>query len=107
MADSRASDLPQILPSEVLLRPGQSASFHARSIDANGFTVEENIDPKQLKWESFIPPTARVKSVMKAAFNADAQLVAGDETPPSAGAFQATYKSLKGVIRGRVLPYLP
>ena len=97
----------QIIPSEVLLRPGQSASFHARSIDANGFTVEENIDPKQLKWESYIPPTARVKSTMAASFNAEGQLVAGNETTPSAGAFQATFGNLKGTIRGRVLPYLP
>jgi outer membrane protein assembly factor BamB len=97
----------QVIPSEVLLRPGQSASFHARSIDANGFTVEDNIDAKKLKWESYIPPTAKVKSVMKAAFNPDGELVAGNETTPSAGAFQATYGNLKGVMRGRVLPYLP
>jgi outer membrane protein assembly factor BamB len=97
----------QIIPSEVLLRPGQTASFRARTIDANGFTVEENIDPKKLKWESYIPPTARVKSTMRADFNAEGQLVAANETVPSAGAFQATYGELKGIIRGRVLPYLP
>src|SRR5207302_638120 len=51
----------QVIPSEVLLRPGQSIAFHARTIDANGFTVEENVDPKKLKWESYIPPTAKVK----------------------------------------------
>src|SRR5882672_6361229 len=28
----------QIIPSEVLLRPGQSAAFHSRMIDAKGFT---------------------------------------------------------------------
>jgi outer membrane protein assembly factor BamB len=97
----------EIIPSEVLLRPEQSASFHVRTIDRNGFTVEDNIDPKKLKWESYIPPTARVKSVMKASFNPDGELVAGNETTPSAGAFQATYGNLKGIIRGRVLPYLP
>src|SRR5262249_1429443 len=30
-----------VVPSEVLLRPGQKVSFHARSIDVNGFTVED------------------------------------------------------------------
>ena len=97
----------EVIPSEVLLRPGQSASFHVRTIDRNGFTVEDDIDPKKLKWEPYIPPTARVKSVMKASFNPDGDLVAGNETAPSAGAFQAAYGNLKGVIRGRVLPYLP
>ncbi len=97
----------QIIPAEVTLRPGQSAAFHARSIDANGFTVEQLPDTKSLKWTSYIPATARVKSTMKASFNAQGHLVAGNETTPSAGAFEATLGSLKGYIRGRVLPYLP
>jgi outer membrane protein assembly factor BamB len=96
----------QIIPSEVLLRPGQSVSFRARSIDANGFTVKEE-DAKGLKWASYIPPTARVKSTMKAEFNREGHLVAANETVPSAGAFEATDGELKGYIRGRVLPYLP
>jgi outer membrane protein assembly factor BamB len=96
----------QIIPSEVLLRPGQDVSFRARSIDANGFTVKE-VDANTLKWTSYIPPTARVKSTMKADFNSQGQLVAANETVPSAGAFEATVGDLKGYIRGRVLPYLP
>ena len=97
----------QIIPSEVLLRPGQNASFRARAIDAHGFTVEDIKDTKSLKWASYIPPTAKVKSTMKAAFNADGQLVAADDTASSAGAFEASYNGLKGYIRGRVLRYLP
>jgi outer membrane protein assembly factor BamB len=97
----------QIIPSEVLLRPGQSASVRARSIDANGFPVEEIKDVKSLKWASYIPPTARVRATMKASFNPEGQLVADNATVPSAGAFEATLGDLKGYIRGRVLPYLP
>ena len=97
----------QITPSEVVLRPGQSASFQARSIDANGFPVEEIKDIATLKWASYIPPTARVKSTMKAAFSPKGELVAASETTPSAGAFEADHGGLKGYIRGRVLPYLP
>jgi outer membrane protein assembly factor BamB len=97
----------QIIPSEVLLRPGHSATFRARSLDAKGFTVEEIKDVKSLKWASYIPATARVKSTMKAAFNADGALVAGPETVASAGAFEATLGNLKGYMRGRVMPYLP
>jgi len=117
----------QIIPSEVTLRPGQTAAFRARTIDANGLVVEEIADVKALKWASFIPPTARVKSTMNATFNTEGGLVADAATKPSAGAFEAIQaysiavtsgpfmtnssasKSapLKGYIRGRVLPYLP
>ena len=97
----------QVIPAEVTLRPGQNVSFHARVIDANGFTVESVSDIKALKWNSFIPPTARVRSTMKASFNAAGELVAANETTPSAGAFEATLGDLKGYMRGRLLPYLP
>ena len=69
-AASSAKSL-QIIPSEVTLRPGQTASFHARSMDANGFVVEEVTDMKSLTWTSYIPPTARVKSLMNGKFNPD------------------------------------
>ncbi|HXU77605.1 MAG TPA: PQQ-binding-like beta-propeller repeat protein, partial [Methylomirabilota bacterium] len=85
----------QIIPSEVVLRPGQSATFRARSVDANGFVVEEIPDASALKWASYIPPTARVKSTMKASFDAKGQLVAANETTPSAGAFEAEKGGLK------------
>lgn len=97
----------QAIPYEVLLKPGQTHAFRIRSLDANGFTVDENIDPKSVKWESFIPPTALVKVTMKGAFNADGQLVA-DQTPaPSAGQFKAALGDLTGYIKGRVIPSLP
>ena len=97
----------QIIPSETTLRPGQSAAFHGRLIDANGFAVEAIKDVKALSWTNYIPPTARVKSTMNGKFNADGQLVADAATKPSAGAFEATLGNLKGYIRSRVLPYLP
>jgi len=97
----------QIIPSEVLLKPGAKTSFRVRTLDANGLTVQENIDPKSLKWESYVPPTALVKSAMKGSFNANGELVASDENVPSAGAFRATLGKASGLIRGRVLSYLP
>jgi len=97
----------QIIPSEVTLRPGQSASFRARKLDANGFVIEDIVDMKSLRWTNYIPPTARVRSLMSGAFNADGKLVADAATKPSAGAFEATLGDLKGYLRGRVLPYLP
>lgn len=97
----------QIIPSEVLLRPGQTESFRVRSLDANGFTVEEIKDVKSVKWASFVPPTAKVKATMNAKFNSDGELEAETNSTPSAGAFEATLGNLKGTIRGRILPYLP
>ena len=66
----------QIIPSEVLLRPGQAAEFRVRTLDAHGFTVEEFKDLTAVKWAAYIPPTARVRASMKAAFNAEGKLVA-------------------------------
>ncbi|HEX3718556.1 MAG TPA: PQQ-binding-like beta-propeller repeat protein [Verrucomicrobiae bacterium] len=97
----------QVVPSEVLLQPGESVSFHVRELDGNGLTAKEIDDPKSIQWATFIPPTAKVKSTMKAAFNADGQLVAEPAKVPSAGAFLAKCDNLKGAIRGRVLPGLP
>jgi len=99
--------LVQVVPSEVTLRPGQSASFRARMLDAKGFVIQDNIPAVTLKWTNYIPPTARVKSIMNGAFDEQGRLVADAATKPSAGAFEATFGGLKGYIRGRVLPYLP
>jgi hypothetical protein len=69
--------------------------------------VDENVDPKSVKWASYIPPTALVKSALKGSFNANGELVADAENAPSAGAFMATLGNARGIIRGRVLSYLP
>jgi outer membrane protein assembly factor BamB len=97
----------QIEPSELLLQPNDTVSFHVRELDANGLTAKEIDNPKSVHWQSYIPPTAKVKARMNAAFNADGQLVAGPEKAPSAGAFEASADGLKGYMRGRVLPGLP
>ena len=96
-----------VRPSELLLQPGDTVSFHARALDANGLSVREIADVKSLHWVSYIPPTAKVKASMKAAFNGDGQLVAAPDKVLSAGAFEASSDNLKGYIRGRVLPGLP
>jgi outer membrane protein assembly factor BamB len=95
----------QIIPAEVVLTPGHKQSFRVRSTDANGFVVGE---VKNAKWESFIPPTAKVKSSMNASFNEAGELVAAPEAKLSAGAFKATGDGgIFGTIRGRVLQGLP
>ena len=97
----------QVIPSEVLLHPGAKASFRVRSLDANGFTVDESIPSRQVKWASYLPPTAKVKAAMRGAFDANGELQAAADAVPSAGAFEATAGALKGYIRGRVIPNVP
>jgi hypothetical protein len=97
----------QVIPAEVVLRPGEKASFRVRKMDANGLLVEEVRDVTKVQWAPYIPPTARVRAQMNAAFNAAGELVAGADAAPSAGAFQASLDGLTGTFRGRVLPQLP
>ncbi len=97
----------QVIPYEVLVPTGGTQSFRVRALDANGFTVEESVDPKSVKWEKFIPPTALVKITMNAGFNADGVMTADKENVPSAGQFQASVGELKGYFKGRILPGIP
>lgn len=97
----------QIIPAEVALHPGEAVGFRVRKLDANGLLVEEVKDTSRVKWEAYIPPTARVKARMSAAFNDAGMLVASGDPVPSAGAFQATLDGLTGTFRGRVLPQPP
>jgi outer membrane protein assembly factor BamB len=97
----------QIIPAEVLLKPGDVASFRVRTLDANGLTVGEVSDPKSIRWASYIPPTARVRASLKATFNEDGQMVASKDPVASAGAFEASLGELKGYMRGRIMPGLP
>jgi outer membrane protein assembly factor BamB len=97
----------QARPSELLLQPGDTVSFHVRELDAHGLPVKPIDDPKSVHWASYIPPTAKVKAAMKASFNDDGQMIAAPDKVPSAGAFEASADGLKGYIRGRVLPGLP
>lgn len=97
----------QIIPSELLLKPGEGEQVRVRALDAKGFTVEESVDLSKVRFEGYIPPTALVKAQMKGKFEANGKLVADAEPVPSAGAFQASFGEVKGVMRARVLPDLP
>lgn len=96
-----------MIPNEVLLRPGQKQEFRILVVDEKGFTVEELRSNRRVAFESFIPPTAKVKVRMNAKFDSRGRLVAADSSTPSAGMFKATYKGLTGFVRGRILPDLP
>lgn len=96
----------QIIPAEVVVMAGNKQSFRVRSVDANGFVVSDSV--KGVKWESYIPPTAKVKASMDAKFNAAGELVVAKDAKVSAGAFKATAPDgTFGTIRGRALKDLP
>jgi len=96
----------QAIPNELLLTPGETQEFHVRSLDKNGLPVKD-VAANSVKWQSFIPPTAKVRAMVKGAFDADGKFTAAPDKVPSAGAFEAQSDGLKGYIRGRVLPGLP
>jgi hypothetical protein len=102
----------QIIPYEFLIRPGQTQEFRIRALDANGFTVEESVDPKSVTWEAYVPPTALVRAFASAKFDGEGRLVAMPSPAASAGQFKATVKradgtELVGYVKGRILPAPP
>src|SRR5262249_5071798 len=60
-----------------------------------------------IHWESYVPPTALVRSAAKGAFDAAGVFRADPDPVPSAGQFQATLGELKGYIKVRVMSALP
>ena len=96
----------QVIPAEVLMRPGEKQKFTIRSIDASGFPVE-TLDAAKAHWAHFIPPTAKVRAELKAEGNPQGELEAPATPEPSAGAFEVSIGDLKGYMRGRILPDIP
>ena len=94
----------QAMPQEVILNPGKSQSFTVRGVDAIGLPTGSVTDAK---WASFIPPTAKVRATLDAAFNDKGELAAGPEAKASAGAFKGTSGEAFGIVRGRVMPAIP
>ncbi len=95
----------QIVPNEVLLRPGEKATFALFGIDARGQRVGRVSEPAT--WAKFVPPTALVRAEMDAEFNAEGELAAGPNARASAGSFRAVAGKLSGTVRGRVVVHPP
>lgn len=91
------------VPSDVLLRAGESTGFTLKTLDKNGLPVG-SVDTAE--WEKFIPPTAKVKVKMDAEM-VDGKLKAGAEAATSAGMFKGTAGELNGFVRGRVITNPP
>lgn len=94
------------VPGEVLLRPGDKATIGLTALDAHNIpvaTMPEGVPT----WASFVPPTAKVRALLGAAFPDVSTILAAPEPKPSAGMFEVSIGTAKGYLRGRVLPNLP
>lgn len=89
----------KIVPAEFAIKAGESSTFKVFGLDAFGRRVKE-VTPD--KWESFIPPTAKVQSTVDAKFDGNI-LKAGPEAKLSAGAFKATVGKFSATTRGRIV----
>jgi len=101
----------RITPNEVLLRPGQTVATTVQALSADGFSTGGPTNIKDVKFASYVPPTALVKVKMNGAFNDKGELVADVKPVASAGAYQGVVKlgekEVSGTMRGRVLPDFP
>lgn len=92
----------QIVPAEFALRAGEAQEFKVYGINNHGRRVKELVET--IAWEAFIPPTAKVKAKVDAAFTPGSnKLIAGNTAKLSAGAFKATWNGLSATTRGRVV----
>ncbi|HWT01040.1 MAG TPA: PQQ-binding-like beta-propeller repeat protein [Pyrinomonadaceae bacterium] len=85
----------QVVPTELILKPGDTVRFRVRSFDEYGRFLREE---KQVTWALDKLP-GKVSEV--------GQFTAGTETTPQAGAVTATVGGVTGAARVRVLPPLP
>lgn len=93
----------QVVPSDLLLRSGENVNLSITAIDANGLPVK-TIPAADAKFTQFVPPTAKVKSLLDGAIDSSGTFTAGK---PSAGAYKASVGMFSGVFRGRIVQPLP
>jgi outer membrane protein assembly factor BamB len=93
----------RVWPAEVILRPGEQVAIHADVLDAAGQVLRTVIPEKVTP---FIPPTAKVKSEMKAVYH-DGMLTAPADAGLTAGAFKVVVDGLEGTFRGRTVSGVP
>ena len=89
----------QIVPAEFALTPGSKQTFTIWGLDDKGRRVKKM---EGAEWQAFVPPTARVKAKVDAAFEGDT-LSAGPDAKLSAGAFKASVDGMSATTRGRVI----
>jgi len=87
----------QIVPSDVLLRPGQSVRLRVRGLGALGQSVAEGVD--DVKWS--------VKGPLALSFTPEHELRVAADGPLGVGFVTASAQDATGQLRVRVVPNLP
>ncbi|MCH8205559.1 MAG: Flp pilus assembly complex ATPase component TadA, partial [Chloroflexi bacterium] len=100
----------QVVPHDVMMRPGEKVAFTLLALDAAGRVVRK-VPADQAKWTPHFPPLGPrrvpMKSRLDATVNARGELVAAAGARPSFGLYKVTAGGLTGDVRGRILPRLP
>ncbi len=114
---SQVPSLVQVVPADVVLRPGQSVQFKVRTFDSRGRLLKEEAAAEWAIGQLTIPvpPTAPAGAEPAKAGNLKGTVAGGKYTaeagPMQAGAVLATVKSgekaVSGFARVRVVPQLP
>jgi outer membrane protein assembly factor BamB len=94
------------IPADVLLTAGDSTKIRVFLADANGNVIRPLAEDEATTWETFIPPTAKVKSMMDASFEGNT-ITTTAAAKDSAGAWKVTSGGFSGILRGRVAPKIP
>ena len=95
----------QVVPAEFAVKSGESQAFKVFALDRTGRRIEQI--KEGLAWEKWIPPTAKVQSVVDADISGDGVLTAAKGAALSAGALRVSIGEIHGITRGRVLQELP
>ena len=82
----------QIMPAEILVRPGEPVSFTARSIDANGIVVDDSIT--SLNWND---------NTLGVNFSGNGMTADTSGASPGAGVLVASSAGVSGKVRFRVV----
>jgi outer membrane protein assembly factor BamB len=100
--DAEPSEPAQLqpIPSEVLLKPGETQPFWVRALDDRGYFASLVPEPEWSKDE-------QAPGNLDASFNEDGDLVAAGDAEASAGSFTAKSDGITGSVRGRVVPSIP
>lgn len=86
----------QVAPTELLLKPGETARLHARLFDASGRFIREGLGLETWSLEK-----------LDGKVSADGQFTAGKSAQAQAGLVKVTIGDLTGAARARVIPPLP
>jgi len=91
----------QVVPADVLLRPGEHVDLDVRSLDAHGGTVARGIDPVDVEWSE------RREWDQPALVDFDSLGLTAERGVAGTRVVTASFEGLSGSVRVRVVPSIP